>query len=363
MEFKIFTDDFKIALEKVEKGIAKKSALPILEAVKIEIKEDHCYLISDDLEKRIETKRNTISENMEGSFILENPKKILKAVKLFKEMETKFNITDKKITIISGNKQIEIINKFNPKDFPEGRNIGEIKEQHNYNSKQLKERYNLIKYAASKDISRPILTGICFRNNIMIACDSYRLATNTDDNLTISSKNIVLPSENIKLITDILEGSLTINISNKYFIAEDENTKITSRIFEGEYPDINRIIPTNGEILTINSKEFIEELKYFKDMTNKNDFKVAFKNGKLEVVTNEGKYKSEIETEGQTLDYYVVFDGNYMLEALKQFEGKIDIYFIGQKAPIKIIQENNLALVLPIYSKDAVYFADDTKAA
>ena len=102
-------------------------------------------------------------------------------MKFFKDGDIQFETIDNKVKIsCSGKKAEQII--FKSDEFPEFPKV-EAKNSYKYTVDKLKNRFKSVNYAVSKSDSKPIFQGICFKDNRIIACNTFRLAINKDDNL------------------------------------------------------------------------------------------------------------------------------------------------------------------------------------
>jgi len=344
--------EFLKAITKVSKVLPKKSSFKILEEVKVEFIDNKCIITGTDIEQIIISEIEANGDNF--SFVFKDTNLIIKASKHF-DSDLEFVYEDDKIILNSNGKSCKQLT-LSVKEYPD---IPKIKADNSYdvNSTELFERYNKIKYAVGNDITRPVITGVCFKNNKMVALDGFRMAINTNDNLTVANE-IIVPQNALNLLSIYDKNiKLQMQTNDKYIVFTDENTKLISRLIEGEYFDFEKIVPQNSsEEYNVTIKEYINELKYLKEFVNNKNVKtepVKFEKGILSIQNADGEYSSNVNF-GHESDIVYGFNCNYMLDALNQFKDNETVNYkvISRIAPMILSNDNDLALVLPIRLKD-----------
>jgi len=349
MKFTVLTSEFKEAMVKIEKALPKKSVVPVLENVKISIDSDSCFIYATDLEQFVKTEVCLLTSIDSGSFVFSDTKSLIKAMKFFKGSEIEFDVGETSVSVQCGDKKANL--KILDADYPEFPVVKDKLQECSYTAKKLSERYNLVKYAVSKDSSRPVMTGIHFDGNELVSCDGFRLAVNADDNLIVSS-SFTTNVNTLQLCDKMLEGSVTIAYNNKYVEIKDKNTSIIGRLFEGEYINYKGVIPKNYNMVKVDVKNFTENLKYLKTFIEKATDYIAWNGNRIKYNSSEGEYEANIEMQGD-FDYTIGFNASFMLDCLTQFEGEIEAYMGDRNVnPMLFKQGDNTALVLPCRLKE-----------
>jgi len=353
MENRVNANEFLSALTKATKiNKGKHTYLPILEEVKIVFTDRKCTLISSNLEQWgvIDIPANGNS----FSFVSHNTAAIAKACKYFNN-DLVFDYDEDKNTIqlSSGGKSCKQL-CFDVKDYPEIPVVESV-NTYNTNAKELLNRYNKIKYALSKEDARPIMTGVCFDKDKVLAIDGFRLAMNTNKDFCVNEK-FVVPQGMMNLLDGFDKSDINIGVSKNHIIFKSEDVTIISRLLEGEYLDYERILPqNNNEEYAISIKQYTNELKYLKEfVTNKNKCPVKFDNGVLTLDNEDGEYRAKVDIQGESKSIYG-YNLNYMLDGLSQFKDMDSITFKadGELKPIVLTDnKENFALVLPVRLKN-----------
>lgn len=128
---------------------------------------------------------------------------------------------------------------------------------------------NIIKqtvFAVSTSETRPVLTGVNWKieNNdlICIATDSHRLALRKAKIETEEEQsfNIVIPGKSLNELNRILDDHdepVEIFVTENQILFKTKHILFFSRLLEGNYPDTNRLIPTESKTdIVVNSKIF-----------------------------------------------------------------------------------------------------------
>lgn len=347
MKYLVYTDDFKAALEKVTKCI-KKSVVPICESVLVEFVDRHCYLKAYNIEQYIRTKIDVANGSDTGSFILQDVKSILKAMKYFSDTYIEFDMIENKLSVKCGSKKFESVYNYQASDFPETPTCANT-NTYKYDSKKLSERFNLVKYAVCKDAVRPILTGIHFDSINILSCDGYRIALNKDYDMSVCNP-FTVPVESMKLFTSVLNGDIEIFTDHKYIVVKDKNTEVGSKLLDGDFANYKSIVESNGEDIKLDVKNFTNELKYLREFTEDIYNSVAWCDDKMETVSSTGRYSTSINADIKT-GCIIGFNCEYMLDALTQFKDVVNIAIKNSTSPMHLSDGgSNIAIVLPVRS-------------
>jgi len=364
MKFKTNTEEFKRVIEKCNKVIPKKPSIAILEYVKITICNNKMQISVTDLNNSayMAIDVDNIVDLIDIQFLLNDTKMLAKGMKFFKdnfitfEIEYENNkIKNNKIKLMCGSKELTQKIKLDTKIFPDEENFEMSKNfiAYDYNINKLKKRYDLIKYARAKNNQtayRTILEGIHFNNNDMVTTDGYRLAINIDKDFNVKTP-FTISHDVLQLLSSLFNDKIHIHmeINNKIIVFSDDYTVLKSKLLEGEYFKYENCIPNAESNVEINIKDFQENLKYLKTFIDaKHTAPIKWLNNKLSLCHAKGEYKTEVEIKGN-FKSAIGFNCNYMLDGLSQFKDNIvKCTIIAPNSPIKIVDDENIALILPI---------------
>ena len=374
INFSINKNLFLQALNTTKRAISLKNAIPILSTVKIDVTNEGITLIGSNGQISIENFISIKNENAgllvtsSGSILLEatffiNVVSSLPDVTLdFKEIE------QKQIVLTSGKSEITLKGK----DADQYPRIQEISASNPLvlETSVLKNIINETAFAASTQESRPILTGVHFvltenKNLKTVATDSHRMSQKK----IVLEKNgdnfdVVIPSRSLRefsaVFTDDIE-TVEIYFTNNQLLFRSENISFYTRLLEGNYPDTDRLIPTEfTSVVTFdnhNLRYAMERARLLSNATQNGTVKLEIINGVVSAHVNSpevGRVNEEIDTEsisGQ--DLTISFNPTYLIDSLKAINSeKVTISFISAVRPFTVVPnedtENFIQLITPV---------------
>ena len=374
INFSINKNLFLQALNTTKRAISLKNAIPILSTVKIDVTNEGITLIGSNGQISIENFISIKNENAgllvtsSGSILLEatffiNVVSSLPDVTLdFKEIE------QKQIVLTSGKSETTLKGK----DADQYPRIQEISASSPLvlETSVLKNIINETAFAASTQESRPILTGVHFvltenKNLKTVATDSHRMSQKK----IVLEKNgdnfdVVIPSRSLRefsaVFTDDIE-TVEIYFTNNQLLFRSENISFYTRLLEGNYPDTDRLIPTEfTSVVTFdnhNLRYAMERARLLSNATQNGTVKLEIINDVVSAHVNSpevGRVNEEIDTEsisGQ--DLTISFNPTYLIDSLKAINSeKVTISFISAVRPFTVVPnedtENFIQLITPV---------------
>jgi DNA polymerase III subunit beta len=211
-------------------------------------------------------------------------------------------------------------------------------------ARQFKEMIKHTEFAAAKDESRPILTGLFTEidgNKLtMAAADGYRLAVRTTELETTFNDTfaMVIPARTLSEVARIISDSdefvrVQLPGERDLVLFQTEHTEISSQLLEGRFPDFSAIIPRSYSTSTvIETKDLLRAAKraeiFARD--NANSARIAMNPpsapgdaGEMLIIgrsaergDNEGVLQATIE--GEELE--IAFNIKYLIDVLNVIE-------------------------------------------
>lgn len=374
INFSINKTLFLQALNTTKRAISSKNAIPILSTIKIDVTPEGVALSGSNGQISIENFISIKDENAgllvtsPGSILLEatffiNVVSSLPDVTLdFKEIE------QKQVLLTSGKSEITLKGK----DADQYPRIQEIAASNPLvlETKLLKQLINETAFAASVQESRPILTGVHF-----VLSDNKELKTVATDSHRMSQKGItldkngdnfdvVIPSRSLREFTSVFSDDIeTVEVffANNQILFRSEHISFYTRLLEGNYPDTDRLIPTefNTEATfnVANLRFAMERARLLSNATQNGTVKLEFKNGVVSSHVHSpevGRVNEEIDTSAVSgEDLSISFNPTYLIEALKAIDSEqVVIRFISSVRPFTLVPEENeqgfIQLITPV---------------
>ena len=374
INFSINKNLFLQALNTTKRAISHKNAIPILSTVKIDVTNEGITLIGSNGQISIE---NFISiKNEDAGLLVTSSGSILLEATFFINVVSSLpditldfkEIDQKQIVLTSGKSEITLKGK----DADQYPRIQEISASNPLvlETSVLKNIINETAFAASTQESRPILTGVHFvltenKNLKTVATDSHRMSQKQ----IILEKNgdnfdVVIPSRSLRefsaVFTDDIE-TVEIYFTNNQLLFRSENISFYTRLLEGNYPDTDRLIPTDfNNIITFDTNNLryaMERARLLSNATQNGTVKLEIINGVVSAHVNSpevGRVNEEIDTEsisGQ--DLTISFNPTYLIDSLKAIDSeKVTISFISAVRPFTLVPnddtENFIQLITPV---------------
>ncbi|HAL74341.1 MAG TPA: DNA polymerase III subunit beta [Clostridiales bacterium] len=352
------------AISIVQKAVATRSTLPILDGILLEAK-NGVILTGYDLETGIEC--HIEADVPEAGSIVVN-------ARMFGDIIRK--LPDDIVTIETGHNlalQIECgsthfsIKGIRADDYPK---IPVVEEEQQLVVKQnlLKDMIRQTLFAVSTDESRPVLNG-CFlncdgKNLEMVAIDGFRLALRKNEiGEGLPVMKFIIPGKALNEVGRILqsnESPVEIYPSQNHIRFDTGRVKLVSRLIQGEYMNYKGIIPQTAETtMTISPAAMLaaieraslvittEERRFPVRLTMPDDETLV-----VSANTEIGTLREEINVSmtGNRID--IDFNPRYFVDALKAIdEDEISVVFNGSMGPcvLKPADSQEFAyLVLPL---------------
>ena len=374
INFSINKNLFLQALNTTKRAISHKNAIPILSTVKIDVTSEGITLIGSNGQISIENFISIKNENA-GLLITSSGSILLEATFFINVVSSLPDITfdfkeieQKQIVLTSGKSEITLKGK-DADQYPRIQEIS-VSTPLVLETSVLKKIINETAFAASIQESRPILTGVHFvltenKNLKTVATDSHRMSQKkiileeNGDNF-----DVVIPSRSLRefsaVFTDDIE-TVEIYFTNNQLLFRSENISFYTRLLEGNYPDTDRLIPTEfTSIVTFdknNLRYAMERARLLSNATQNGTVKLEIINGVVSAHVNSpevGRVNEEIDTEsisGQ--DLTISFNPTYLIDSLKAIDSeKVTISFISAVRPFTLLPsddtENFIQLITPV---------------
>ena len=374
INFSINKNLFLQALSATKRAISHKNAIPILSTVKIDVTSEGITLIGSNGQISIENFISIKNENA-GLLITSSGSILLEATFFINVVSSLPDITfdfkeieQKQIVLTSGKSEITLKGK-DADQYPRIQEIS-VSTPLVLETSVLKKIINETAFAASIQESRPILTGVHFvltenKNLKTVATDSHRMSQKkiileeNGDNF-----DVVIPSRSLRefsaVFTDDIE-TVEIYFTNNQLLFRSENISFYTRLLEGNYPDTDRLIPTEfTSVITFdknNLRYAMERARLLSNATQNGTVKLEIINGVVSAHVNSpevGRVDEGIDTEsisGQ--DLTISFNPTYLIDSLKAIDSeKVTISFISAVRPFTLLPsddtENFIQLITPV---------------
>ena len=374
INFSINKAYFLQALNTTKRAISSKNAIPILSTIKIDVTSEGITLIGSNGQISIEYFISVKDEN--AGLLVTTPGAILLEATFFINVVSSLpdvvldvkEIEQKQIVLVSGKSEITLKGK-DAEQYPR---IQEISASNPLTLpiQTLKKIISETAFAASTQESRPILTGVHFvlsdhKELKTVATDSHRMS---QKNITLEKNgdnfDVVIPSRSLRELTSVFSDEIEqveVFFANNQILFRSEHISFYTRLLEGNYPDTDRLIPTDfsSEVTfkVAHLRQAMERARLLSNATQNGTVKLEIEGGVVSAHVNSpevGRVNEEIDTEavsGENLS--ISFNPTYLIDALKAIESeKVVIRFISAVRPFTLVPaeeaERFIQLITPV---------------
>ncbi|NBV05886.1 MAG: DNA polymerase III subunit beta [Proteobacteria bacterium] len=366
MQFEVVKPVLLKAISNVNGAVEKKNTIPVLQNIKIDVKDGKVNLTATDMDILVTVNfdadiKNGGATTVPAQMFFDIVRKIpdLSAILISQESPT--------ILQIKSGKSKYNLPCIDAAEFP-NLSEGELSKEIEVDSEGLAKMIDKTRFAISNDETRYYLNGL-FLQSIKrdsgfelrsVATDGHRLALSYLPSENLDSEfGVILPKKSVAEIRRIIDGSKKIKISVsrvKIKIIAD-NTVIVSKLIDGEFPDYEKVLPrANNQISVINKKSFFDCVDRVSTVaTDKHrSLKLTIENGKmnLQVNTNDGSFAyEELDVNYTSERIETGFNSRYLLDVISQIDKEELLMCFKDNASPAIIEAkdmNSVFVIMPV---------------
>ena len=244
--------DLAAALGVVSRAVSTRGAVQVLGGILLQAQEGRLSLSATDMEISI---RASLEGEVEGDASVVVPGRLLTDLVRLLPDETVKLVHDEGggvLTVTSGSHSSRL-NVYSAEDFPRLPPIDVPLQR--IDAAALMATIEKVGRAASRDESRPVLTGVLVRFEgdqlIMAATDSYRLAVK-ETTLAEAGPDLdaIIPARALQELTRLAAGAedVRLGVHENHVIFAAEDVWLTSRRIDGQFPNYKQLLPETFEV-------------------------------------------------------------------------------------------------------------------
>ena len=353
MKFNVNQQDLQKALNYCQGIIEKRSTLPILSNVLLDISNSKLTLTATDLDLIFIHEIPNVEILEEG--------KTTSSSSIMYDIVRKFS-SGKKINFsndgenklhLESEKSVFNLNCIDASEFPlTNENFNE--NEFAINSKQLLKLLNKSKFSVSNDETRHYLSGIFLHQTqsdsknflTAVATDSHRMSISKIRlNQKIEFEPIILPKKTIFQLCSLLEdfeGEVKISNIKSKIKFELNKSILISKLIDGKFPNYLQVVPKeNQKKLEVDLKSFLDSVDRVASVSLDKKDGVKFRLTKETLNLSVNNTNSGDGTESLNVkfdhDLDISFNSRYLIDIASQLDGdKIEIYFKDTASPALI---------------------------
>jgi len=374
MQFSINRQAFIKSLNDVARAISSRTTIPILTNIKIVLSEDELILTGSNSDISIETRIE--QSDTTAQLVIKEKGGITLPATFFANIVKNLPADDLMLAVdglranITSGASAFTINGQDVRNYPQLPEMDDVQSL-SVSAAQLIDIISQTKISASTQESRPILTGIhlALNGNDVKAVTtgshrlSQRIVTLTGTEAHVSA-DVIIPAKSFNELQSLLEGQdrVDIKLSANQAVFDLGHTTFYSRLLEGNYPETDRLIPTESTTeLTMDAGALLGAINRASLLSHESRNNVVQLTLKAGVATltgtsqEVGQVQEELVTksvDGEDLE--ISFNPDYVRDALRVFSGKpVDVKFTSNLRPFTLTpaeetDNKQLQLITPV---------------
>jgi len=353
-------DDLAKALGIVARGLSSRSAVQVLTGILLQVEEEKLTLAATDMEVSL---RVSVGGEVRGDGAVVVPGRLLTDLARLLPDETvslSYEVGEGVLTISSGSYSSRV-NVFSAEDFP--RLPALDASLHTIAAPALLGTIEKVARAASRDESRPVLTGILVRFEgdtlVMAATDSYRLAVK-ETALGESGPELdaIIPARALQELARLAAGTeeVSLGVHENHVIFGTGDVWLTSRRIDGQFPNYKQLLPEAFELEVTTLREpLLNVVRRAAVMAQRNaPLRLRFEEGELTVSAQsqdvgEARESLQLDYVGEPLE--IGFNPDFLRDGLEAVVGEtVQLKLINPLRPGLIVapDESFWYLIMPI---------------
>lgn len=368
MRVQMAQSDLLSMLQTVIDAVPGKSTLPILSMMLMEIEDGTCSLSGTDLEVFLTTTKPV--QGAEDGRITFPGRLMFDFVRELPPGQVTISESDGRVTLQSATGECSLLSMpasefpVVPKGIEGGVSIvvdGDL----------LKRMIEKTAFAVHPDLTRPVLSSICWRVNatgmVMVATDGHRLAKisevvegiHGDPLQVIVAPRVLQQVQRLTTDDNKLEG-ITIGERQIHFAYSGAN--LVTRLVEGKYVDVESVIPKdNNRCLVVSKDEFQPAVRRMQILSSQQNHQVRFALRKdeleLSTVNRDTGAEAHERVSGQYDDeeMEIGYNANYLKEVLSKIDSEQVEFLFREPVSAAIIKpakqpegEDYFCLLMPL---------------
>ena len=354
-------DELARALGVVSRGVSTRTTVQILAGILLQAARGKVELAATDMELSLRTSMEAQVET-DGSVVVPG-RLLLELARLLPDSEVtiEHKLEEAAVEIRSGSATYRL-HTYNAEDFPRLPDA-DAAERHEVDRETLLETVARVSRSASRDESRPVLTGVLMRFEpgklVMAATDSYRLSVKeTPVEGTVPELEAIIPARALGELARIAQAgeSIELGVHENQVVFSTGDALLTTRRIDGQFPNYKQLVPEafDHELL-LPREELLDVVRRVSVMAQRNSpLRLRFADGELTVSAQtqdvgEARESLPVEFGGEPLE--IGFNAEFLRDGVESVVGdQLRMKLISPLRPAVLQGDSDdfLYLIMPI---------------
>jgi DNA polymerase-3 subunit beta len=283
-------DELASRLAVVARGVSTRTAVLVLGGIQLRAEAGHLHLAATDMELSL---RASVEASVEGEGSAVVPGRLLLDIarSLPEGDVTLEHRPDEAVVVVTAGAANYRLHTYAAEDFPRLPDV-EAVPLHSVDRDVLVETVSRVGRSASRDESRPVLTGILVRFEpgkvVMAATDSYRLAVKeTPVDASLPELEAIIPARALQELSRIAATAdeVQLGLHDNHVVFGADGIWLTTRRIDGQFPNYRQLLPEQFEHeVLLPREEALEVVRRVSLMAQRNSpLRLRFADGELTV--------------------------------------------------------------------------------
>lgn len=319
-------DELVQKLSVVSRAVSTRGTVQVLSGILFQAQGDALSLAATDMELSL---RATVGAKVEGDGAVVVPGKLMvDLARLLPENEVTFEYRPEEgvVQIACGAASYRL-NTFSAEDFPRLPDVGT--QLHAIDRVALLETVDRVARSASRDESRPVLTGILVRFEagklVMAATDSYRLSVKqTVLEQAAPELEAIIPARALQELGRLAGSADTIELGvhENHVVFGTEDAWLTTRRIDGQFPNVSQLVPETFDVeVTIPRGELLDVVRRVSVLAQRNSpLRLRFAEGELTVsaqTQDVGEAKESLPVPYTGEEFVIGFNADFLRDGVE----------------------------------------------
>jgi DNA polymerase-3 subunit beta len=283
-------DELAQRLAVVSRGVSTRAAVLVLGGIQLRAEAGRLHLAATDMELSLRASLD-VAVDGEGEVVVPGRLLLDIARSLPADDVTIEHRPDEAVVALTCGTANYRLHTYSAEDFPRLPDA-ETTQLHSIDRDALIDTITRVGRSASRDESRPVLTGILVRFEpgkvVMAATDSYRLAVKeTAVSGELPELEAIIPARALQELVRLAVGAdeVQLGLQENHVVFGADGTWLTTRRIDGQFPNYRQLLPEQFESeLTLPREELLEVVRRVSLMAQRNSpLRLRFADGELTV--------------------------------------------------------------------------------
>ena len=353
-------DELLHALGIVSRGVSTRTTVQILSGILLDAADGKLQLAATDMELSLRTSLEAKVES-DGPVVVPG-RLLLELARLLPEQEVALEHKPEEaaVEIRCGSASYRL-HTYNPEDFP--RLPDTQVDLHEVDRATLLETVARVSRSASRDESRPVLTGVLVRFEagklVMAATDSYRLSVKeTAFEGSVPELEAIVPARALTELARIApEGeSVSLGVHENQVVFGTGTAWLTTRRIDGQFPNYKQLVPEAFEHeVPLPREELLDVVRRVSVMAQRNSpLRLRFADGELTVSSQTqdvGEARESLPAQFSAEPLEIGFNAEFLRDGVESVVGEqVRLKLISPLRPAVLQGDDDdfLYLIMPI---------------